>query len=434
MRFAGREFILMVYVVLRRHYPGFSDLLGSIPDHRRRRTYQVAELLMAGLWMFMSKRGSRNAADTMWTPALEDNYLRVFGMRLPVMDTVDAFLRRLDPDELDRLKECLIAHLLTRKVFGKWKVRGCYLVAFDGSGIHSYDYEPYPGCPYRTAPSGKVTWHCYVLEARLVCANGFSIPLGSCVLDNGESLDEKQDCEMKAFVRLARHIKKRYPRLPILLLGDGLYPNRTVFDLCRKYRWHYAITLKDRSLSSIWEEVGLLAPLQASNTSERSDVAAGGKPREERMRWVSGLDYRGHTLQWMEYTGQVQGGSAERHCHLSDLPLKTAREAWELSRAARLRWKVENEGFNTQKNGGYAMQHKYSRHHPMAQRNYYHLMQIAHLINQLTEKIESVKDRMKQAGTTVKAVVEDMVATLRTLPITEEELSAVLTRHRQLRY
>lgn len=95
---------------------------------------------------------------------------------------------------------------------------------------------------------------------------------------------------------------------------------------------------------------------------------------------------------------------------------------------------MENEGFNTQKNGGYAMQHKYSRHHPMAQRNYYHFMQIAHLINQLTEKIESVKDRMKQAGTTVKAVVEDMVATLRTLPITEEELSAVLTRHRQLRY
>ncbi len=40
---------------------------------------------------------------------------------------------------------------------------------------------------------------------------------------------------MKAFIRLAEKLKKLYPRLPILLLTDGLYPNDTVFNTCLKY-------------------------------------------------------------------------------------------------------------------------------------------------------------------------------------------------------
>ena len=33
----------------------------------------------------------------------------------------------------------------------------------------------------------------------------------------------KQDCESKAFTRLAEKIKKKFPRLPIVITADGLY-------------------------------------------------------------------------------------------------------------------------------------------------------------------------------------------------------------------
>ena len=36
-------------------------------------------------------------------------------------------------------------------------------------------------------------------------------------------MDEKQDCELKAFPRLAKALKKAYPGLPVLLLADVLY-------------------------------------------------------------------------------------------------------------------------------------------------------------------------------------------------------------------
>jgi hypothetical protein len=50
-----------------------------------------------------------------------------------------------------------------------------------------------------------------------------------------------------------------------------------------------------------------------------------------------------------------------------------------------MRFKIENEGFNTQKNGGYNLSHKFSRVSSVAMKNYVSLMQIAHLFNQLYE-------------------------------------------------
>ena len=55
------------------------------------------------------------------------------------------------------------------------------------------------------------------------------------------------------------------------------------------------------------------------------------------------------------------------------------------NKGGRLRWKIENEGFNVQKNGGYNLEHAYSRD-PNARKIFYLLLQIAHLIFQLIEK------------------------------------------------
>ena len=60
----------------------------------------------------------------------------------------------------------------------------------------------------------------YVLEANLCFHNGMVIPLMSEFLDyqQGDSEQSKQDCEQKAFHRLAERIKEAFPRLSILLL------------------------------------------------------------------------------------------------------------------------------------------------------------------------------------------------------------------------
>jgi len=61
----------------------------------------------------------------------------------------------------------------------------------------------------------------------------------------------KQDCERKVFERLAKKIKKQFPRLPILLLADSLYASKTVMDVCRECKWEYLIRFKDGSIKAL---------------------------------------------------------------------------------------------------------------------------------------------------------------------------------------
>ncbi len=55
------------------------------------------------------------------------------------------------------------------------------------------------------------------------------------------------------------------------------------------------------------------------------------------------------------------------------------------NRGGRCRWKIENEGFNIQKNGGFNLEHAYSTGEKQI-KNFYVLLQIAHLILQLLER------------------------------------------------
>ena len=56
-----------------------------------------------------------------------------------------------------------------------------------------------------------------------------------------------------------------------------------------------------------------------------------------------------------------------------------------LAKRGRCRWKIENEGINIQKNGGYRLEHLYSRDE-VGMKIWCALIDIAHLINQLIEQ------------------------------------------------
>lgn len=62
----------------------------------------------------------------------------------------------------------------------------------------------------------------------------------------------------------------------------------------------------------------------------------------------------------------------------------------------RMRWKIENEGFNTQKRQGYHLEHQFSRDY-QAQKCHYYLIQIGHMTAQVLEAWEKLWKNVKQS-------------------------------------
>lgn len=72
-------------------------------------------------------------------------------------------------------------------------------------------------------------------------------------------------------------------------------------------------------------------------------------------------------------------GQQARFVRITNLPTDKS-TVKKLSRAGRLRWKIENVGFNEQKNNGYAMEHLFCRKSFTAFQNYYQCL-LMHILS-----------------------------------------------------
>lgn len=429
-------------VVLNRHFPDFEQMLSDLSDSRERPQYDVRELAMAVIIMFLYKRGSRNHADN---SAGKINYRKnieqIFKMNLPDLDTADRLMRQLAPEELEIVKKKMVSLIISRKVLHKFRVLGFYYnVAIDGTGVHSYNYEPYPECPFKQYKNGKKVWTAQVLEAKIVSVNGFSLSIATEWIKNPtDKKFDKQDCELKAFVRLSEKIKRFYPRFPVCITADGLYPNNTVFDICENNNWKYIITLKDGNLKTVWEEIKFLNQINENIENELPYTKPNARVIEQ-YKGFQNIDYKKHKLNIVDAviteipTDGAEKESDKRFAHVTNFKLDK-KVLIEISYEGRRRWNIENEGFNEQKNTGYNLQHKYSRTSFTATQNYYQCLQIAHMINQLSSKTKSLKNMIK--GNDTYKSYEEMITAVFMVDNFETEsnlLEEILNKKYQLRY
>lgn len=107
-------------------------------------------------------------------------------------------------------------------------------------GEHEKDYMP-----HGVTDDEFLKYHRSILEAKICFGGNLVCSIASETIENLENYinqsDEavKQDCESKAVVKLAAKIKKRFPRLPIIITADGLYVTKKVLQICKDYRCHY---------------------------------------------------------------------------------------------------------------------------------------------------------------------------------------------------
>jgi len=209
---------------------------------------------------------------------------------MPHADTLSRLLERINVEEIEESMLELFEQLVKKKKFRNYLINKRYVIAIDGTQKFMRT-EPWTEEPLirHVGKDKQEQYYVYVLEAVVILDNGITLPLMSEFLNNEEYREvssNKQDCERKAFYRLAERIKKRFPKLKISVTMDGLYACGPVIKICREYGWDYMLVFKEGTIKDAWRESMGLIRLTPENIMKRH---CGGRNQE--YRWINDVEY-----------------------------------------------------------------------------------------------------------------------------------------------
>jgi hypothetical protein len=418
-------------------WPEFGAWLGGLEDTRdqTRITYSRQFLSWMGMMVFLLKLGSRRQVRfELDSPEALENINRLSHSSQETIahgDTLDHFLSHVPPGQYAHLRRLMVHRLIRMKALDGGRLYGHFLVVFDGTGQLYFRQRHCPHCLTKTT-DGKTQYYHHVLEAKIVTPDGLAISVGSEFIENADPNATKQDCEIKAFVRLARQLKKDFPQLMLCLCLDGLYAKGTVMDICQENHWKYFITFKEGSMPAVWREYQTLLELCPQNRKEHT------MPQGVRQTyaWVDNLEYvddRGHRQRFNAFQCAEQSGADKTlFAWITNFTIRPDNVVALGNRGSRCRWKIENEGFNIQKNGGFNLEHAYSTGQWQI-KNFYILLQIAHLMLQLLERSSLLGENCKRLFGSLRNLSKRLAESIRNHLIPIDALDTIATARIQIR-
>jgi hypothetical protein len=430
---------------LHHFYGGWWKLFRGVHDGRNPELirYPLEGLLSTGVLMYLFRLGARRQINYQLrgnapSQAKFEAWFEVD--EVPHGDTLNYAFRRVAPAEVQEVVCRMVATLIRKKVLYRWRLYGNFLLAIDGTRVLTFQARHCRYCLTQKLNNGERLYYHPVLEAKLVTANGFAFSLMTEFIENTDPQADKQDCELKAFYRLSRRVKARFPHLPICLLLDGLFAGGPTFQLCQDYDWRYMITLQDADLPQAHRTYDLVR----SQTPENHKQIRLGPQQQiiQEFHWARQIDYldsqdRHHILNVVtckESKPTRRGDTSTTTFKWLTNFIPTTHNVDTLAnQAGRLRWKVENEGFNIQKNGGFNLQHPYSQD-DTARKVFYYLLQIAHLLFQLLEKGSLFRQAFPQGVGSLRNIASRLLEGWRNLRLSPSAFCGLYSGRYQIRF
>ena len=366
-----------------------------------------------GIALYLFQLGSRRQLDyeldATDTHVLENlnNLTQSNHTTRPVHDTLDYFVGHVAAEQFVGIRTQMARRLVRMKVLDSARLLGRQVVILDGTGLICWHRRHCPHCLVQKHDKTTLYMH-NVLEAKLLGPAGVVVSVASEFIDNADAAqtkgkgDEeiKQDCELKAFDRLAPKLKAVLPQSRLVLAGDSLFACGRVFQACQENHWSYVLSFKEGHMSAVWADFQGLLQLTPENVLHR-ELSDGTK---RVYRWAEDLSYgddrqRRWTFNALECVETSAAGTRTRFAWLTDLPLTQETVEEVATKGGRNRWKIENEGFNRQKNSGLNLCHVYSTN-PEKWKAYYYLLQIAFVITQLLERGSLLRQLAAECGQT----------------------------------
>ena len=255
-----KNLVKELYSIIVKYLPKLLDMFNDLTDTRNQAyvTYSMKTICVTRLFgLLCGLTTMTDISNKFDSECVINNISKICSddlAELPYCETIQDVFININTNELRNIQKYIVKTLIRSKMFDKYRFNGSFQLLFDGTGLSNHDYNLNNNCLKRKHKNGKISYYKYVLECKLVVGN-IVISLDSEFIENKDMLTEKQkqDCELNAFKRIVKRIKKNYSKYKFIITGDTLYASNPVINICKKYKWNYIFNLKPDRLKEINE-------------------------------------------------------------------------------------------------------------------------------------------------------------------------------------
>jgi len=265
---------------------------------------------------------------------------------------------------------------------------GKYLLNVDGTQYYSSDNVSCKHCLLRGNKNKQYNCH-QVLQGAIVKAGLRQVIPVMPEEIRAQDGEIKEDCESNAFKRFLAKFRKDHDKLGIIINADALYATTPVINTIHEHKANYIFKIEEANHKTLINNITSAVKSKIETLSLRKNKLV--------IQWVNDVELFSSTkvktnyMEAWELVPQKDGSNKSQYYGkwITDLEI-TSNNAKTLIDAARARWKIENECFNSLKNHGYNIEHNYGHGSDNLCYNFYNFTLLAftmHQIHQLTDKL-----------------------------------------------
>lgn len=366
-----KSLICGLYNIIDKYLPRLFIMFSELSDKRQQGkvTYSMKAICVTRLFALLCGIATMNSLTNKFnSDTAISNLSKIINEELsdlPHYDTINDVFDDLDIDELRKIQKYIVYTLIRSKMFDKFRYNGRFQILIDGTGLVSFNYKHCNHCIVKKHSDESISYEHHVLEAKLVF-DFFVLSIDSEFIENPDPSVinlKKQDCEMNAFKRMAIRLKKNFPKLKFIITGDALYASGPFIKLCLDNNWDYIFRLKSDKLQTVNRDFEGIISLETGSTLNNYFL-------------VKDYQYNKYTFNIVRYIEDSKVFTYITNLTVDDSNIKTIIDL------GRRRWKIENQGFNVQKNILFNINHMCSLDYN-AMKAHYLFVQFAHTIRQL---------------------------------------------------
>jgi hypothetical protein len=289
-------------------------------------------------------------------PMIRRNLRTLYRVKKAPSDTcLRERLDKVSPNQLRRPFKKIFSYLQRGKALEQFRyLNGHYIISVDGTGQYSSKHVHCDNCCEKKHRHGEITYYHPMLGAAIVHPeHKVVIPLAPEPIIKGDGTT-KNDCERNASKRLLSDLRREHPHLKVLIVEDALASNYPHLSLLDSLSMDYIIGVKPGDHQYLFDWIKDLKHETYTQVDDAGSTHEFHCYKEVPLNDTH-HDYRVNVL---EYTETKNLGKQQHFSWVTKLSL-TKENVYEVMRAARSRWRIENETFNTLKNQGYNFEHNY---------------------------------------------------------------------------